>query len=96
MKGYSPPLQVVDFVATRKGDAERGPAVRMRHDDAVDRLLLDGEYAWVYGPRRHELAKVIVDDSVVRGTVVARDIAGVAPSEIVRVIKVELDRPGNR
>jgi anaerobic selenocysteine-containing dehydrogenase len=90
--GYQAPLSVVGFVATRAGDAERGPMVRMRAEDAVKRLLTDGELAWVYGPRRHELASVRVDPSVPRGGVVLRDVAGVAPSEIVRVVKVDLDR----
>jgi anaerobic selenocysteine-containing dehydrogenase len=94
--GYSPPLQVMGFVATRSGDPDRGPLVRMRADDAAKRLLNDGELAWVYGPRRHELATVVVDDGVPRGGVIVRDIAGVAPSEIVRVVKVDLDSAGRR
>ena len=94
--GYSPPLQVMGFIATRRGDADRGPLVRMRSDDAAKRLLTDGEVAWVYGPRRQELATVVIDDDVPRGGVVVRDIAGVAPSEIVRVVKVDLDSAGRR
>jgi len=94
--GYSPPLQVMGFVGTRKGDPDRGPLVRMRSDDAAKRLLADGEVAWVYGPRRHELATVMIDDMVPRGGVIVRDIAGVAPSEIVRVVKVDLDSAGRR
>ncbi len=94
--GYSPPLQVMGFIATRRGDPERGPLVRMRSDDAAKRLLTDGEVAWVYGPRRQELATVVVDDTVPRGGVVVRDIAGIAPSEIVRVVKVDLDSAGRR
>ena len=94
--GYSPPLQVMGFIATRRGDAERGPLVRMRSDDAAKRLLTDGEVAWVYGPRRQELATVVIDDAVPRGGVVVRDIAGIAPSEIVRVVKVDLDSAGRR
>ena len=93
---YSPPLQVIAFVATRVGDSERGPMVRLRGDEAAKRLLTDGEVAWVYGPRRHELATVVIDDEVPRGNVVVRDIAGVAPSEIVRVVKVDLDSAGRR
>jgi len=84
------------FIATRSGDAERGPLVRMRTDDAAKRLLTDGEVAWVYGPRRQELATVVLDDAVPRGGVVVRDIAGIAPSEIVRVVKVDLDSAGRR
>ena len=95
-EAYNPPRQVVGFIATRAGDEERGPLVRMRPDDAALRLLTDGELAWVYGPRRHELATVVHDDSMQRGCVVVRDIAGVAPSEIVRVVKVDLDRAHRR
>ena len=94
--GYSPPLQVMGFIATRKGDPERGPLVRIRSDDAAKRLLTDGEVAWVYGPRRQELATVVLDDTVPRGGVIVRDIAGIAPSEIVRVVKVDLDSAGRR
>jgi hypothetical protein len=68
----------------------------MRSDDAAKRLLTDGEVAWVYGPRRQELATVAIDDSVPRGGVVVRDVAGLAPSEIVRVVKVDLDSAGRR
>ena len=93
---YSPPLQVIAFVATRAGDSDRGPLVRLRGDEAAKRLLTDGEVAWVYGPRRHELATVVIDDQVPRGSVIVRDIAGVAPSEIVRVVKVDLDSAGRR
>jgi len=91
--GYSPPLQVTSFVSTRAGDAERGPEVRLRPDDAARRLLFDGEIVWVYGPRRSELATLRVDDSVPRGGVALRDVLGVAISEIVRVGKVNTDRP---
>ena len=95
-EAYSPPLQVIQFIATRAGDMDRGPLVRLRADEAAKRLLTDGEVAWVYGPRRHELATVVIDDQVPRGNVVVRDIAGVAPSEIVRVVKVDLDSAGRR
>ena len=93
---YSPPLQVMGFIATRAGDPDRGPLVRMRGDDAARRLLTDGEVAWVYGPRRNELATVVIDDGVPRGGVIVRDVAGIAPSEIVRVVKVDLDSAGRR
>jgi anaerobic selenocysteine-containing dehydrogenase len=86
------PLRVERLVATRRGDAERGPAVWMHPEDARTRLLVDGELAWVYGPRRHELATVYVDPTVPKGDVVLRDVAGAAPSEVVRVIKPDLDR----
>ena len=85
------PLRVAEFIGTRPSDADRGPQVRMSPVDAHARLLADGELAWVYGPRRQELATVSVDDSVKKGDVVLRDVAGVAPSEIVRVVKPDLD-----
>ena len=87
-------LRVWRLIATRSGDAERGPAVFLHTDDARNRLLNDGELAWVYGPRRHELATVHIDDQVPRGDVVLRDILGASPSEIVRVIKPDLDTRG--
>jgi anaerobic selenocysteine-containing dehydrogenase len=85
------PLRVAGLLATRPTDAERGPLVRMHPDDARTRLLVNGELAWVYGPRRHELAEVRLDTGVTRGDVVLRDVLGAAPSEIVRVVKPDLD-----
>jgi anaerobic selenocysteine-containing dehydrogenase len=85
------PLRVAGFIGTRISDEKRGPQVRLNPGDATSRLLVDGELAWVYGPRRQELATVAVDESVPRGDVVLRDNAGVAPSEIVRVVKPDLD-----
>jgi hypothetical protein len=90
---YSPPLRVFGFIASKRGDEKRGPEVRMRSAEAAVRLLADGEIVRVIGPRRHELATLSVDDAVPRGEVLVRDIAGIAPSEIVRVRKVELDAP---
>jgi hypothetical protein len=92
-KGYSPPLQVLGFIATRRGDADRGPEARINAQEASIRLLVDGELVYIYGPRRHELAVLRVDDGVPRGGIVVRDVAGVAPSEIVRVRKVDDDLP---
>jgi hypothetical protein len=89
-------LRVRDFIATRKGDPERGPLVIMNDRDARMRLLTEGELAWVYGPRRGELATVRIDPEIVEGDVVVRDIIGVAPSEIVRVVKPDLDNRGRR
>jgi anaerobic selenocysteine-containing dehydrogenase len=63
----------------------------MHPSEAQKRLVEDGELVWVYGPRRHELAVLVVDDSVTPGHIVARDIAGVAPTEIVRVVKHDFD-----
>ena len=90
------PLRVAGFIATRSGDDDRGPAVFMHPDDARSRLLTDGELAWVYGPRRHELATVHIEPGMRLGDVDVRDIAGVAPSEIVRVVKPDLDSRGRR
>ena len=87
-------LRVAKLIATRKGDDERGPAIFMNAEDAKRRLLNEGELAWVYGPRRHELATVHFDEEVRVGDVVLRDILGASPSEIVRVIKPDLDTRG--
>jgi anaerobic selenocysteine-containing dehydrogenase len=84
-------LRVAAFIATRASDADRGPQVRMAPEEAQSRLLLDGELAWVHGPRRQELATVVVDPSVKRGDVVLRDVLGASVSEIVRVVKPDLD-----
>ena len=93
---YNPPLQVVGFVGTRRGDPERGPQVRLRSDEAALRMLGDGEMAWVEGPRRQELAPVVIDDAVPKGGVVVRDIAGLAVSEIVTLRRPDLDSPPRR
>jgi len=90
------PLRVSELIATRSGDDDRGPAVFMHPSDAANRLLNDGELAWVYGPRRHELATVILGEDIKPGDVVLRDLVGSAPSEVVRVIKPDLDTRGNR
>jgi anaerobic selenocysteine-containing dehydrogenase len=85
------PLRVAGLIATRPTDEERGPLVKMHPEDARTRLLVNGELAWVYGPRRHELAEVQIDKGMTRGDVVLRDVLGAAPSEIVRVVKPDLD-----
>jgi len=85
------PLQVVGFIATRKGDPERGPLVRILPEDAKRRLIDDGELVWVYGPRRHELAPCVYDETLPRGGVVVRDIGGLAVTEIVRLVKMDID-----
>jgi anaerobic selenocysteine-containing dehydrogenase len=90
---YNPPLSVVGFVATRPSDRERGPQIRMRGEDARLRLLQDGELVWLYGPRRHELVTVRVDDSVPRGSVILRDVAGTALADVIKVVKVDPDIP---
>lgn len=96
METFNQPLQVVTFIATRKGDAERGPLVRMNTNEASGRLLQHGEMVWVYGPRRMELATLEIDDTIPRGQVVVRDISGIAVTEIVRVRKPDFDRAEDR
>ena len=91
---YTPPLQVVGFEATRRGDADRGPLVRMNANEASVRLVTEGELVWVKGPRRQELAELRIDDALPRGGAVVRDIAGIAVSEVIRVVKPDLDRGG--
>jgi anaerobic selenocysteine-containing dehydrogenase len=87
------PLRVEKLIASRPGDVERGPMVTLHPSDAADRLLNEGELAWVYGPRRHELAEVRLDSDLKKGDVILRDVVGSSPSEIVRVIKPDLDKP---
>ena len=96
MQAMHQPMQVVGYIATRKGDDVRGPMVRMRTDEAAKRLLDDGELVWIYGPRRQELATLEIDDSLARGTVVVRDVAGIAITELVRVRKPDFDRAEDR
>jgi anaerobic selenocysteine-containing dehydrogenase len=91
--GFAPPLQVVGFIATRKGDAERGPLVRLRPEDALIRLLTPGALVRVVSERRSELAVLEVDDAVPRGGAVLRDVAGAAPAEIIRVVRLDPDTP---
>jgi anaerobic selenocysteine-containing dehydrogenase len=85
------PLQVVAFIATRRGDPERGPLVRISSEEARKRLIDDGELVWVYGPRRHELAPVVYDETMPKGGIAVRDLAGVAITEIVRLVKMDVD-----
>lgn len=94
--GFSPALQVVGFIATKPGDAERGPAVWIRPDDALIRLLTEGELARVMSDRRSELAEVHLDPSLPRGGIVLRDVAGAMPSEVVRLVKPDLDNNRTR
>ncbi|MEK0431619.1 MAG: hypothetical protein RL139_1423 [Gemmatimonadota bacterium] len=86
-----PPLLVVGAIGSRRGDAERGPALWIRPDDAGTRLITEGELVWIYGPRRHELAPVTFADDLPKGGVVVRDIAGVSISEIVRLVKQDVE-----
>jgi len=95
MEGFQPWLMITQYISTRPGDPERGPLVRLHPSEAKKRVMQPGELVWVYGPRRHELAILEVDESVREGTVIARDILGVAPSEIVRVVKHDFDAGRN-
>lgn len=90
-EGFEKWLFVAGFIATRSGDPERGPMVRLNSTDARSRLLVDGELVWVHGPRRNELAVLEIDDEIPLGNVVARDILGIAPTERVRVVKPNID-----
>jgi anaerobic selenocysteine-containing dehydrogenase len=90
---HNPPLRVAQLIATRSGDAERGPEVRLRSDDARMRLISDGELVWIHGPRRHELATARIDDTLPRGDVVLRDVAGASPSEIITLVKAAYGQP---
>src|SRR5260221_11004077 len=80
-------LRVASFVGTRGAASERGPQVRLNPDDARARLLVDGELAWVQGPRRQELATVVIDLTMKRGDIGLRDVAGAAPPPLVRAAK---------
>ncbi len=88
-------MRVLQFIATRVTDADRGPQVRMNGTEAAARLLTNGELVVIEGPRRQQLATLVVDESLRRGDVVVRDLAGVSPSEIVYVLKPDLDAPGD-
>lgn len=89
----NPPLHVVGFFGTTRRDTDRGPQVRLNTEEARLRLLDEGELTWVQGPRRNELAAVVIDDAVPRGGCVLRDIAGVSVSEVIRIQKVDHDTP---
>lgn len=91
---YNPPLQVIGFIATKLSDTDRGPEIRLQAFEAHVRMVHEAELVWVYGPRGHSLATVRVDDSVPRGGVIVRDIVGLAPTEIVRLVRIDnAERP---
>ena len=92
-KRFQPELRVVDYVSTQKGDTDRGPQVRMNGSEARFRLLTDGELVWVQGPRRNELAELVIDEAMPQGQVALRDVAGVTVTESVTVSKPDLDTP---
>jgi hypothetical protein len=87
--GFAPPLQVVGFIATRKNDPERGPLVRMRADDALVRLVGPGDLVRVVTERRSEIAPLEIDDTLPRGGVVLRDVAGASLAEVIRVVRLD-------
>ncbi len=89
--GFAKPLQVVGFIATKKGDMVRGPMVRLRPEDALVRLLTPGELVRVISERRSELAELEVDEAVPKGGAVLRDVAGAAPAEIIRVVRIDVE-----
>lgn len=91
--GFAKPLQVIGFIATKKGDTERGPMVRLRPEDALIRLLMPGELVRVISDRRSELAELQVDESVPKGGAVLRDVAGATVTEIIRVVRLDLEAP---
>ena len=91
--GFAKPLQVVGFIGTKKGDAERGPMVRLRPEDALIRLLMPGELVRVISDRRSELAELQVDEAVPKGGAILRDVAGAAVTEIIRVVRLDLEAP---
>jgi anaerobic selenocysteine-containing dehydrogenase len=88
---FRPELRVLEYLATKRGDAVRGPMIRLSPTDARIRLLVEGELAWVQGPRRNELAVVEIDERIPDGSLIARDIAGITVSERVVVTKPDLD-----
>lgn len=90
---FEPELKVTEYISTHKGDADRGPMVRITSKEARVRLLEDGELVWVRGPRRNELAVLMIDDSVGDGHAGLRDVAGVAVSESITVSKPDTDTP---
>lgn len=92
-EGYQPELRVIEHVATRKDEPERGPQVRMCAVDARIRMLVDGELAWVRGPRGQQVAALVIDDEVPEHACILRDIASVSVGDAVRVVKPDLDTP---
>lgn len=90
---YNPPLQVIGFIATRVSDSERGPQISLNAFEAHVRMVNPEELIWVYGPRSHNLAAVIIDDTIPRGGIVARDLPGVLTTDIVRLVRINTDRP---
>ena len=93
---FDPPLRVLELIATRASDPERGTKVWLNPDDARLRTITDKELVWVYGPRRHDLAEVAIDARIPFGHCVLRDVAGASPSELVKIRKVDTEPPSGR
>ncbi|MGH7693650.1 MAG: hypothetical protein ACRENH_01645 [Gemmatimonadaceae bacterium] len=93
MSPYNPPLQVIRFTGTKKGDPQRGPQVQVSGAEAMLRMVQSGELVWVQGPRRNEVAELVVNDEVPRGGIFVRDIVGLSVTDVVRLAKVDTDRP---
>ena len=90
---FQPQLNVIEYVSTQKGDAERGPMVRLRASEARIRLVEGGELVWVAGPRRQEIALLVIDDNIPPGHAAVRDIGGVTVTEMITVSKPDTDTP---
>ena len=94
---FKPELLIIEYVATHRGDTERGPMARINPHEARIRLVQDGELVWVQGPRRKEIAVLLLDEAIHDGRIALRDIAGVTLAESVTVTKPDLDtRQGER
>ena len=90
---FNPPLRVLQLIATQATDPERGPMVWLNAHEARMRTLSHGELVWVYGPRRHDLTVLQVDEAVPTGACVLRDVFGASASEMVTIRKVDTDTP---
>jgi anaerobic selenocysteine-containing dehydrogenase len=90
---FDPELRVIEYIATRIGESERGPRIWMHPADARLRLVVDGELVWVHFSRGQQVAQLVVDPTIPEHGCVIRDIGGVDLAEAVRVTKPNLDTP---
>lgn len=88
-----PELLITQYIATKKGEPDRGPKIWLNPEEAKFRMLSDGELVWVKGPRGQQLATLQVHTQVKKYTCIVRDLAGVSVSENVKVYKPDLDTP---
>ncbi len=93
LASFQPELCVIEYIATRRDEPDRGPQVRLCSADAKVRLLAEGELAWVQGARGQQLAELAIDDDIPEYSCALRDVPGVVLSERVRVVKPDLDSP---